>query len=792
MINVRNSILATLFMLSSSLVYGQRSVEILPDVETLYLCTDSSFQLNASNALSYQWSPASIFDDPTSRTPIITPNTSTQVILEAVVNGITRYDTLSVVVDQPTIRLSSNQQEEVCASTEIVVTANNNVESQGLSWEFPEELFVVDSLSDRLIIRPLRNTTLIATINITGCEVKDTIEIGVKPPLVTIENPDTVFACKGETVQLAATTSSGFVNDLRWSPDINLSATNTAEVLVSTMAESRTYYATYQEDGCTIVDSVHVRVDSLPANLGEFTLMEDKDPYCPGDTIIIASPIYNSSQYPFINHDWTAFLTFPEPGQDPQGTWGFETPDTLYNLVVTAQDSAEYVRVTNSGGCTDTSRLLIPVIPPKEITISPDPAIVCPGETIQLTADFSGPGEITWEPEEVINGANDQKAVNIGPLAETTEVTITVEEEGCPSSQSISVELIPSLIAFTSETVICEGESIRLNLTDIDEVSYQWSSPDDPTFNPTDPSIVVSPVNTTTYELSAQFGDCPEETGSITINVIGEAQVDVSPAELTICPNEEFTLSASGNAPGFASESYEWSYGGSTQSGDELTIRSLDEDATFLMTYVVSKPNGQECFRDTDQADIIVEQQPEITGFAFNPDTATMGGIYLGESLGVLANIEGNTEGYLFEWMANSAIIDGMTNNITDTPAEDTEYKLTLTSPNGCETIAVSPIVRVIIPQYSIPNVFTPNNDNVNDFFNIAYVGIRELSSFIQEFKVFNRWGQIVYNNESPETGWDGEVNGKPAPPDVYVYKITVLFPDGRLEENSGEVTLIR
>lgn len=792
MINVRNTVLAILVMFSASLVYGQRSVEILPDMETLYICTDSSFQLDATEALSYSWSPAAIFDDPTSRNPVVSPTSSTLVTLEAIVNGIVRRDSIFIEIRDPSLSLSSNQTEEVCASTEVMVTANNNVDNQGITWDIPEELYVVDSLSNRLIIRPLRTTSIIATINVTGCEVKDTIQIGVKSPLVTIENADTVFACVGEEVKLAATTSSGFVNDLRWSPTINLSDTMAAEVFVTAVSKSRTYYATYIEDGCTIVDSVHVRVDSLPENLGDFTLMEDKDPYCPGDTIIIESPIYNSTNYPFIRHDWTAFLTYPEPGQAPQGTWGFETPDTLYNLVVTAQDSAEYVRVTTSGGCVDTSRLLIPVIPPKDITITPDPAIVCPGETIQLTAEFAGPGEITWEPEDLIVGPNNLKTVIVGPLSESTDVTITVEEEDCPSSQFITVEIQPSLITLNTQTVICEGESIQLNFTDNDEVTYQWSSPDDPNFNSTDPSIVVSPNSTTTYQLTAQFEECPEETGSIQVRVINQATVEVTPDELTICPNEEFTLTATGNAPGFANESFEWSYGGSSQGGDEITIRTLREDATFLMTYIVTKPNGQECFRDTDQALITVEPQPEITGFAFNPDTATTGGIYLGESVGVLADIDGSTDGFIFEWMANDDIIDGITNNITDTPGEDTEYKLTLISPNGCETIGVSPIVRVIIPQYDIPNVFTPNGDNVNDFFNIAYIGIRDITAFIQEFKVFNRWGQIVYNNETPETGWDGNVNGNPAPTDVYVYKITVLFPDGVTEESSGEVTLIR
>lgn len=794
MIKVRNITFAILITLSSTVLHAQRSVEILPDVETLYICTDSSFQLNATEALSYSWSPANIFDDPSSRTPIVTPTGPTLVILEAVVNGIIRRDSVFVQPTAPTVSLSSDQDEDVCASTTVTVSANNNVENQGISWEYPEELYVVDSLSNRIIIQPLRTTQIIATINVTGCEVKDTFIVGVKPPLVTIENEDTVFVCKGSDITLAASTSSGFSNNLVWSPNINISDTTSVngEVVVTPTTESIMYYATYTEDGCTIVDSVLVQVDSLPENFSEITLTEDKEVYCEGDTVIMESPIFNTGRFPSIKHKWSATLVWPEEGQDPLGTWGFETPDSLYNLIITAQDSATYQRITVNGACIDTAMIDIPVIPQKEITILPDPAIVCPNEPITLTAEFEGKGEITWEPEEFINGPENQKSVNIGPLSENTEVKITVEEEGCPSEQTIMVQVVPPLLSLNTETVICEGQSIQLNFNPLDGTTYQWSSPDDGNFNSTDPTVRVSPNTTTRYEVTAQFGDCPEETSSLTVNVIPPATVNVNPASLTICPNEEFTLIADGNAPSFAVESYEWQFGGSSQSGDDITIRTLREDAIFTMVYRVLTPNGQECSNATAQSVIEVEEQPEILGFEVNPDSATTSGIFLGESVGVLADILGSTQDYIFQWMANEDIIDGMGINITDTPGEDTQYKLTLISPNGCETSEPSPVVTVIVPRYEIPNVFTPNGDNVNDFFNIAYVGIRDITAFVQEFQVFNRWGQLVYDNDTPATGWDGNVNGNPAPSDVYVYKIVVQFPDGTTEENSGEVTLIR
>jgi len=62
----------------------------------------------------------------------------------------------------------------------------------------------------------------------------------------------------------------------------------------------------------------------------------------------------------------------------------------------------------------------------------------------------------------------------------------------------------------------------------------------------------------------------------------------------------------------------------------------------------------------------------------------------------------------------------------------------------------------------------------------------------ITRFTVFNRWGEIVYNNENPGVGWDGTHGGEQAPADVYVYIIDVKTPDGVIHPFRGDLTLIR
>jgi gliding motility-associated-like protein len=100
--------------------------------------------------------------------------------------------------------------------------------------------------------------------------------------------------------------------------------------------------------------------------------------------------------------------------------------------------------------------------------------------------------------------------------------------------------------------------------------------------------------------------------------------------------------------------------------------------------------------------------------------------------------------------------------------------------------------INVIIPDVAFPNVFTPNGDDVNDLFRPLPTQVSGVL-IIEDFKIYNRWGQVVYNgNSNDNIGWNGEHNGQPAPIDVYVYRVKFRYPEGASLEKSGDLTLIR
>lgn len=90
-----------------------------------------------------------------------------------------------------------------------------------------------------------------------------------------------------------------------------------------------------------------------------------------------------------------------------------------------------------------------------------------------------------------------------------------------------------------------------------------------------------------------------------------------------------------------------------------------------------------------------------------------------------------------------------------------------------------------------LPNAFTPNGDGNNDYFLPRQLISKGLVSF--EMEIYNRWGQVIFQtNNIDGRGWDGKFNHVDQPSDVYVYKIYASFKNGRTEEYTGNITLIR
>jgi gliding motility-associated-like protein len=127
----------------------------------------------------------------------------------------------------------------------------------------------------------------------------------------------------------------------------------------------------------------------------------------------------------------------------------------------------------------------------------------------------------------------------------------------------------------------------------------------------------------------------------------------------------------------------------------------------------------------------------------------------------------------------------------------ETEYLINITRDNGCITVDTvrvkiiagqGPIPPVVKSDLFVPKAWTPNNDGHNDKLFPLTVNIREL----KYFRIFNRWGQLVFETNIIGEGWNGILQGKPAVMDVYTWTVEAIGVDGKYIKKAGNSVLIR
>ena len=119
---------------------------------------------------------------------------------------------------------------------------------------------------------------------------------------------------------------------------------------------------------------------------------------------------------------------------------------------------------------------------------------------------------------------------------------------------------------------------------------------------------------------------------------------------------------------------------------------------------------------------------------------------------------------------------------------EEKLYVIEIKTVSGCVTID-SQLVKIAKSiQIYVPTAFTPDNDGINDFLRPLLIGIKK----VNYFKVFNRWGQLMYEMRSDKPGWDGTVRSVKQEMQTYVWVIEALGADGKVYTKKGSTILLR
>lgn len=299
----------------------------------------------------------------------------------------------------------------------------------------------------------------------------------------------------------------------------------------------------------------------------------------------------------------------------------------------------------------------------------------------------------------------------------------------------------------SSNNPTCVGDTLRLSAAK-GGATYTWTGPNGFTSSLQDPVInSLSAANNGKYFVTMVTSIGCTNKDSIEISVNPAPTADAG-NDVTICEGNSTTLTGSGSSNG-----YVWSP--STGLSD-ATSQSPTASPTDTTTYVLTVSNGQ-C-KAYDSVTVNIWKKPTANA---GPDQAIVEG-----NAAQLSGTAGGTD-VSYYWEPDYNITSTSILDPAVTPITDTTYTFYVVSNNGCGTASDNVFIRVY-KKITIPNVFSPNNDGINDTWRI-----QKLETYPDAvLSVFNRYGQLVYRNTGYAKEWDGRYNGNPLPVGTYYYVI--------------------
>lgn len=216
----------------------------------------------------------------------------------------------------------------------------------------------------------------------------------------------------------------------------------------------------------------------------------------------------------------------------------------------------------------------------------------------------------------------------------------------------------------------------------------------------------------------------------------------------------------------------------STYLSNQTISNPVALEITDSISYIYTVTETKSEFGCYDTDTLVVNVLP-VYGISLPPDTVGLEG--------QLVQLEATTDGTFneWEWIPSSGLDAATIPNPTVTLQTTTTYVVLGTNDYGC--IESDSILVEVVEDLVVYNVFSPNNDMINDFFEIE-----NASAFPDILvEVYNRWGTKLFSSDgySDEKRWDGTYNGKEVPVGTYYY---VIIPYSDAEPITGNVTIIR
>ncbi|HXB41183.1 MAG TPA: gliding motility-associated C-terminal domain-containing protein [Bacteroidia bacterium] len=604
-----------------------------------------------------------------------------------------------------------------------------------------------------------------------------TVQIApVVVPSVTIAASTTV-ACAGTAINFTATPTNGGTTPVyQWqvngsnvgsnSPNYSSTTLNNGDavtvVLTSNNACANPVSATSNTITVAITPTV-VPTATITANPG--------NPICAGTTVNFTATPTNGGTTPIYQWQVNGVNTGINSANFSSSTL---VNNDVVSVIVTSNASCVSPSTVTA---TYTIHVSVPVTP--SVIINPNPASSCLGGSITFTATPTNGGGVPayqWQVNGVNAGTN-SNTFTLSPVAAGQSVSVVLTSNaGCVTSTTansstvtITITPPPAINLIKGTATVCPNAPDTIVVTAPAGSTFTWTPSAGLNVTNNDTVVAVNAVSGIhTYYVTATLNGCSSKD-SVKVTVNSSLAATTGPTQ-TICLGKSANLSVNGGT------TWAWSPAGSLSCS---ACQNPVSTPTATTTYTVVASSGA-CTDILTQTVIVI---PKASA-SFNTSVITAG---IPQTIG-FTNTSSNANNFFW------TLGNGNT-SVLQTPANQTynaagNYTVTLIAygTNGCNdtintVISVNDTVGI-----TVPNVFTPNGDQINDVWQPNAHGAKTF-----ECTIFNRWGLLIYDFLSSQDKWDGHtISGEACTEGTYYYILKATDANGKAYNLKGFIQLIR
>jgi gliding motility-associated-like protein len=518
-------------------------------------------------------------------------------------------------------------------------------------------------------------------------------------------------------------------------------------------------YVVTVTDGNSCTQTVNLNIPNSGGPSITIGTVTNPDCTSPNSGSVVVS---GSTGTPGYNVSWSGAST-----GDPTGV---EIINSGGNFTISGLTAGDYnITLVDANNCSNSASVTLTAPTPFTLNqgaIVPADCGSTNGSATVNVAGGSGNFVYLWSP----SGGNSATANNL--TSGNYIVNVTDNESGCLETLSFIIPSVggPTILNTTPINPLCNGASTGsiLVLAASGTEPYQYSI-NNGTFQTNN---LFSNLTAGDYDIVVTDANNCLAAVSLTLTEPNQLLVTANPND-SICLGQNISISATASG-GVAPYNYGWNNGQTSQS-------QVVNPATTT-TYNVTVVDANGC-SGVSSSTITVLPLPLANG---SPANST-GNFPL---LVTFTNTSSGANAYSWDFGNGQNQITTSTTSVSSTYNSPGTYEVLLTATNGyCDDTWLGEVIVLPIGALNveIPNVFSPNGDDINEIY-----GIISQNASSQEAIIVNRWGTLMAELKVPNATWDGKVNGKDALEGVYFIKYRIIGLDGIEKEGQQFFHLVR